>query len=97
MRIAVEHHTTKENARQKVEQRLEQLLSQFGGHADEMEHQWFGDTLQFKGKARGFAVEGSVEVTKDEVIFSGKLPLIAKMFEGKIKHAIQKETDSMFA
>lgn len=96
MRIAVDHNTSKEIARQKVEQRLGQLLSQFGGHAEDMEHEWLGDTLRFKGKARGLKVEGTVEVTDAAVIIDGKLPLIAMAFEGKIREAVQREADSMF-
>ena len=96
MRIAVEHHTSKEIARQKVEARLGQLLAQFGGRADEMEHEWLGDTLRFRGKARGLSVEGTVEVTDASVIVDGKLPLMAKMFEGRIRQAVEREADAMF-
>ena len=96
MHITVPHHTSKGVARTKIESRLGQLLSQFGGHADEMEHTWYGDTLRFKGKAKGFAVEGSVEITDDAVIIDGKLPLLAKMFEGRIRHAVEREAGAMF-
>ena len=96
MRIAVPHNTTKENARQKVEQRLGQLLSQFGGHAEDVSHEWIGDTLQFKGKARGLALKGTAEVTDAAIIIDAKLPLIAMAFEGRIREAVQREADSMF-
>ena len=96
MRIAVEHNTTKEMARAKVEQRLGALLGQFGHQAEEMEHEWLGETLRFKGKARGMKVEGTVEVTDAAIIVDAKLPLIATMFEGRIREAVQKEADQMF-
>jgi len=96
MRIAVPHHTSKENARRRVGERLDQLLAQFGGRADEIQHEWVGDTLRFKGKARGLSVEGSVEVTDSEVIVDGKLPLMARMFEGRIRQAVEREADAMF-
>lgn len=96
MRIAVEHKTTRENARKKVDQRLDQLLSQFGAHADEIQHEWHGDTLRFKGKARGLAMEGTVEITDAAIIIDGKLPLIAKPFEGRIRQAVEREADAMF-
>jgi hypothetical protein len=96
MRIAVPHNTTKENARRKVEERLGQLLSQFGGHAEDVSHEWIGDTLEFKGKARGLALKGTAEVTEAAVIIDAKLPLIAMPFEGRIREAVQKEADSMF-
>ena len=96
MRIAVPHNTTKENARRKVEQRLGQLLEQFGGHAEDVSHEWVGDTLQFKGRAKGFALKGSAEVTDADVIIDAKLPLLAMAFEGRIREAVQREADSMF-
>jgi len=96
VKIAVPHHTTKQSARARVEQRLGQLLSQFGGHAEDMEHEWFADTLRFKGKAKGLKVEGTVEVTDSEVIIDAKLPLIAMAFEGRIRETVQREADSMF-
>lgn len=96
MRIAVPHHTSKAVARGKVDQRLGQLLAQFGGHAEEIEHEWVGDTMRFRGKARGMSVEGTVEVTDAEIILQAKLPLLAKMFEGRIREAVTREADSMF-
>ncbi len=96
MRIAVTHNTSKETARRKVDERLGQLLSQFGGHAEEVEHEWLGDTMRFKGKARGFTIQGTVEVTDAAVILDAKLPLVAKMFEGNIRQAVEREADAIF-
>ena len=96
MRIAVPHHTSKDAARKKVDQRLGQLLSQFGGHAEGIDHYWAGDTMQFKGKARGMTIEGTVEVTDTEIVLDAKLPLMAKMFEGRIRQAVEREADAMF-
>src|SRR5688572_1287349 len=47
MRITVDHNTTKEEARRKVEQKLGALLGQFSHHADDLEHEWYGDVLRF--------------------------------------------------
>jgi predicted metal-dependent hydrolase len=96
MRIAVPHHMTREDARRRVDQRLGSLLGQFGHHAEEMEHEWQGDTLRFKGKAKGLKVEGTVEVTNAEVIVNAKLPFIAMPFEGRIREALEKEAGTMF-
>jgi putative polyhydroxyalkanoate system protein len=96
MRIAVPHHTTKESAREKVERKLEDLVAQFGKHADEMQHAWAGDVLTFSGKAKGVKAGGTVEVNDQEVILDTKLPMIAKMFEPKIKAAIHKEAAVLF-
>jgi hypothetical protein len=96
MQIAVPHHTTKANARRIVEEKLSALIGQFGSHAQELEHSWSGDTLSFKGKARGFSLNGTIEVTDAEVIIDGKLPMLAIPFEPKIREAVKREADSMF-
>jgi Putative polyhydroxyalkanoic acid system protein (PHA_gran_rgn) len=96
MRIAVPHNTTREIARRKVDARLTQLLSQFSGHAEDITHQWSGDIMSFKGKARGFAVEGTVEITDAAMILDAKLPLMAKMFEGSIRQTVEREAERMF-
>lgn len=96
MRVSVEHKTTKDIARAKIEQRLHSLLGQFGHKAEELEHEWSGDMLHFRGKARGLKVEGTVEVTNQEVIIAGRLPLIAMPFESKIREAVRREADQMF-
>ena len=96
MNVAVPHHTSKAAARGQIELRLGELLGQFSHHAEDLHHEWVGDTLRFKGKARGFSVEGTVEVTDTEVIIHGKLPLLAKPFEGRIKQTVALEAERMF-
>ena len=96
MKIAVPHRTTKAKARSIVDQKLTQLLSQFGDKAEETEHEWTGDTLHFKGKARGFTVSGTVEITDTDVVIDGKLPLLAKPFEPRIRQTVEREAESMF-
>jgi DNA anti-recombination protein RmuC len=96
MRIDVPHNTTRERARAKVEERLGQLLSQFGGHAEDVQHEWLGDTLRFKGKARGLTLEGTAEVTDAAIVIDAKVPLLARPFEGKIREAVKREADEMF-
>ena len=96
MRIALPHHTTREEARRIVEQRLAGLEAQYGNYASDIDKNWSGDTLAFKVKARGFTGNGTLEVTENEVIIDGKLPLIAKPFEPRIKNTIEREGETMF-
>lgn len=96
MHIAVPHRTDRETAKQRVKQRLDQLLAQYGHYLSDHDSRWEGDTLYFNGSARGFKASGSVAVTDTEVIVDGKLPLIAKPFEPRIKNTIEKEANAMF-
>lgn len=97
MHIAVPHHTDRETAKQRIKQRLDQLLAQYGHYLNDQETHWDGDTLHFSGSARGFKANGTVDVTETEVVIDGKLPLIAKPFEPRIKSTIEREASAMFA
>lgn len=96
MHIAVPHRTTKAAARAQLELRLGQLLGKFSEQASDLHHEWDGDMLRFRGKARGLSIEGTVEVTDTEVLIEGKLPLLARAFEGKIKQTVELEAEKMF-
>lgn len=96
MRIAVPHNTTRAKARSIVEDRLRDMEKQYGHHASDMSHQWQGDTLHFAFKAKGMTGKGTLEVTESDVIIDGKLPLIAKPFESRIKSTVEREAESMF-
>jgi hypothetical protein len=96
MRLTIPHHTTKENARKIIDQRMGQALAQYGHFLSESQHQWDGERLTFSGSARGFKVSGSLEITDTDVIIDGKLPLIAKPFEPRIKSAVENEASAMF-
>ena len=97
MRVTVSHNTDKETARRKINERLGQIFAQYGHYLSEANHKWEGDRLVFAGVVKGFKANGSVEITDSEVIIDGKLPLIAKPFEPRIKSTIEREAASMFA
>jgi hypothetical protein len=97
MRINLPHNTDKETARKKINERIAALFAQYGHYLSDSEHKWDGDLLTFSGSAKGFKANGTIEVTDNEIIINGKLPLVAKPFEPRVKSAIEKEASSMFA
>ncbi len=96
MRIAVPHFTTRDNARRIIEQKLTALQTQYGHYANDVDHQWQGDTLHFGFKAKGISGKGTVEITDSDVIIDGKLPLIAKPFESRVRSTVEHEAEQMF-
>jgi len=96
MRITIPHKMNKSTARERIETRLHQLLNTYGHYLSEVEHRWEGDRLVFSGKAKGMKANGTVDITDNEVIIDGKLPLLAKPFEPRIKRQIEKEAETMF-
>jgi putative polyhydroxyalkanoate system protein len=96
MHITVPHHTTREEARRKIEERMTNLESQYGHYATDIDKSWDGDRLTFSVKAKGMSGSGSLEITDSEVIVDGKLPLMARPFESRIKSTIEREAAAMF-
>ena len=96
MRIVIPHHTDRIDARRKIDARLQDLFGQHGHYLSDINQQWEDDRLVFSGSAKGFKANGSVEVTDTDVIVDGKLPLIAKPFESRIKSTIEREAETMF-
>ena len=96
MRIEVPHNTTRDKARKIVELKLKALESQYGHYANDLDHQWQGDTLHFSFKAKGFTGKGTLEITESNAIIDGKLPLIAKPFESRIRSTVEREAEEMF-
>ena len=96
MKITLPHHTDKETAKRKINERIAQLFGQYGHYLSDSTHEWQGDRLVFSGSARGFKVNGSIDVTDTEVLIDGKLPLIARPFEPRVKSTIEREAEAMF-
>jgi|SRR5581483_6870824 len=97
MRIAIAHNTDKLTARRKVEQRLDELLSTYGRYLSEVERRWDGDRLVFSGKSKGMKAEGTIDITDTEVVIDGKVPLVAKPFEPRIRSTIEREAAAIFS
>lgn len=72
------------------------LEQQYGHYATDIDKSWDGDRLTFSVKARGMSGSGSLEITDSEVIVDGKLPLMARPFESRIKSTIEREAAAMF-
>jgi len=97
LRIAVPHNTTRTKARAIVENKIKTLQSQYGHYTSDVDYQWSGDTLNFSFKAKGgISGKGTAEITDTDVIIDGKLPLIAKPFESRIRSTVEREAEQMF-
>src|SRR5438552_2065574 len=96
MKIIVPHYTNKHEARKIIDERLGHLFAQYGHYANDIQMNWSGDRMDFSGKAKGFSASGTIEITDCDVIIEGKLPLIARPFEPRVKHTVEREAESMF-
>ena len=95
MHIAIPHKTTQFSAVTKVKQALDQGRGQLAEHAEITEESWEGNTLNFAAKLQGKEITGTLQVTDKEFIINAKLPLLWRMFEGRIEKMIAEQVKSM--
>jgi hypothetical protein len=96
MRIQLPHHTDRAKARGKIENLLRDMQTRHGHMVSDLDQHWEGDQLLFNFKAKGFHVKGSLEVTDTDLIVDGKLPMLARPFEPKMKEVIEREARAHF-
>lgn len=95
MHFKVPHKTTKTAAKQRVKDALEHARPQMEGQVKINEEAWEGDTFKFSVDLQGKTVTGSLEVTEMDFILNAKLPLMWRLFEGRIEKEIMKQVAAM--
>jgi len=75
----------------RVKKVLEDARPQLAGKATIDEERWQRDTLHFAFTAQGQHISGHLEVKDTEYDITATLPLLLRLFEGKIQKAIEEQ------
>ena len=96
MHIDIPHtYNTPAEAVARVKAALDEARPQLAGKATITKEAWEGDTLSFAAEVQGQGISGTL-VVRDKVFdINAKLPLMLRMFEGKIEKAIKEQTAKM--
>ena len=95
MHLKLPHQFTKADAVARVKKILNDGRSQLEGKAEIEKEEWEGDTLHFAFTANGQHISGQLEVQDKAFVVDAKLPLMLRMFEGKIEKMIQEQSAQM--
>lgn len=95
MHIQVPHKSSKTQALIKVKEAIDGSRSQLGGYATIDQERWDGDTLHFSATLQGKTISGTLQVTDVDFIVDAKLPLLWRMFEGRIEKMIAEQAKSL--
>lgn len=90
MHFQVPHNTTKTEAMQKVKDALDEARPHMRDEMKLTSEKWEGTTFYFDLLLQGKSITGTVEVTETDFVVDAKLPLMWRMFEGRIEKEIQK-------
>ncbi len=91
MQFKIPHPLSKHEALVRVKKTLDHVRPQLLGKATIEEERWEGDTLHFAFTAERQHISGHLIIKDKEFDVTAKLPLMLRLFEGKIKRAIEEQ------
>lgn len=95
MHIEIPHKSSKQAAVTRLKQGLVQAKPHLQGQAQIEKEDWNNDTLTFTVLVQSKEITGTVVVTDNGYVVDAKLPLLWRMFEGKIERMIAEQAASL--
>src|SRR5579859_6069479 len=95
MQVKIPHKFTKAQALAQVKTALDKMRPQLAGKATIDEERWEGDVLHFAVDGQGQHISGTLTVEDTCFELYAKLPLMMKMFEGRIEKMIADQAAQM--
>lgn len=93
MHIQLPHNLKTEGAAiLRAKQALNEMRPQLPKDASIDKEEWSGNVLSFAATANKITITGVLQVTDKEYVVDAKLPLMLRMFEGRIEKAIKEQT-----
>ena len=89
------HKTTTKAAKEKIVEVMTEHRDEIAKHAKITKDTWDGDTLRFAVEIQGKTITGTLEVTETDYILDAQLPLLWRMFEGRIEKEVEKQLKAM--
>lgn len=89
------HKTSAPHAVARIKTALLKQQAEIAKHAEITKQEWDGNTLSFAVKLQGKTITGTLGVTDTEYVVNAQLPLLWRMFEGKIEKEIANQVKGM--
>ena len=88
---------TKQEAREKIDEVVGELISQYGGGLSDFHKSWTEDTMEFSLSVAGFRLNGDVVLGDSDLAIDISVPITLRPFESTMKAKIEEELANMFA
>jgi hypothetical protein len=95
MRLQLPHKFSRFEATQRVKAALDEARTKVADKVSIEKEEWQGDTLHFAFTAEGQHISGTLEVQDAQYLIDAKLPLMLRLFEGKIQKAIEEQAKQL--
>lgn len=97
MTIQVEHHLSKEVARQRISELIEHYRQEYKNDLQNLVVDWTEDKAHIRLQARGYSTAGTLEVKDSVVDLDFYMPFLLQVFSKKIKSIIQERIQQSLA
>jgi hypothetical protein len=91
MKVSIPHKQTRVGAITHIKKVLNDSRSMMASQISDMKESWEGNILTFAFTAQKKHFEGTLEVKDHSFELYAKLPIMMRLFEGKIEKIIQDE------
>ena len=91
MHIKIPFKGSKSETITRIKHAIEEARPKIGEQATVHEERWDADTLHFDVSAQGQRISGTLQVGDNEMTLDAKLPLMMRLFEGRIQKEIEKQ------
>ena len=94
MNLVRRHGMTKDGAKEWVDQKLPELLNQFGSTVQNAQHHWEGDVMHFSLEVLlAGRIQGTLRVNDTDYNMDLPLSFRQRLFEGTARAAIERWLD----
>jgi hypothetical protein len=95
MHVEIPHKLSKAAAIAQVKKGLEEARPKLEGQTTIEKEEWADNTLNFGVTVQGQSISGALTIEDKKFILDAKLPLLWRMFEGRIKKAIEEQIKTL--
>lgn len=95
MQLTIPHKYSEIEAITYVKKILNQSRSQIAAHVTDMEEKWEGNVLHFAFTTQKQHIKGTLTIKDKAFDLYAKLPLMMRMFEGRIEKMIKEQVGEM--
>ncbi len=78
-----------------IKDKLNQHRKELAEHATISKEEWQDSTLSFAIDFQGKKISGTLQITETDYVLDATLPLLWRMFEGKIEAEVKKQVEKM--
>ncbi|OQP57255.1 hypothetical protein A3860_11915 [Niastella vici] len=95
--LSIPHTQTQEEALSRVKQMLGRIQEEQKGTITNVQENWNGPNGSFSFTAKGFTIDGTIQVKENEVQLESDLPFAVALFKGQIASMITEKAKALLA